>query len=390
VFTHRRKNIGEAKVGLTKHHSRVPPFFEKLPNFFACPRPIYLTHQGACIIIPGEADVEASAKRFPLAPGLAYPNPSESRGICVNKKVTKSSTVETCPVPPWNTKTILKLAQFLVISQAELARLTGVSYSMLRAWISGRTREPARKTQDLFKKLEKKIPALRKAALGRIAAKLELESQKVPRLAKPWPINRIRSFMHVWGMSQYEFAIFCGVSYDTVTSWSRGRRRLVRSQTAELVEAAEKAAQMRGFPVAGPNVKRKPWEGLRTLGGLNRCLAKLSPIKNSLIGTFGVCAVETLPQKCRLGTPVDKILISRGKQNGSLNIKLSLGKSSFNLTGRWKKLGGCDYVELNSEKDDPTFFSSAAGCLTPGARLLRLSLWSPKKGFPIRLLARAS
>jgi len=24
------KNIGEAKVGLTKHHSRVPPFFEKL------------------------------------------------------------------------------------------------------------------------------------------------------------------------------------------------------------------------------------------------------------------------------------------------------------------------------------------------------------------------
>ena len=30
MFTHRRKNIGEAKVGLTKHHSRVPPFFEKL------------------------------------------------------------------------------------------------------------------------------------------------------------------------------------------------------------------------------------------------------------------------------------------------------------------------------------------------------------------------
>ena len=30
MFTHRRKNIGEAKVGLTKHHSRVPPFIEKL------------------------------------------------------------------------------------------------------------------------------------------------------------------------------------------------------------------------------------------------------------------------------------------------------------------------------------------------------------------------
>ena len=32
MFTHRRKDIGEAKVGLTKHHSRVPPFFEKLRN----------------------------------------------------------------------------------------------------------------------------------------------------------------------------------------------------------------------------------------------------------------------------------------------------------------------------------------------------------------------
>ena len=30
MFTHRRKNIGEAKVGLTKQHSRVPPFIEKL------------------------------------------------------------------------------------------------------------------------------------------------------------------------------------------------------------------------------------------------------------------------------------------------------------------------------------------------------------------------
>ena len=33
MFTHRRKNIGEAKVGLTTHHSRVPPFIEKLRFF---------------------------------------------------------------------------------------------------------------------------------------------------------------------------------------------------------------------------------------------------------------------------------------------------------------------------------------------------------------------
>ena len=33
VFTHRRKNIGEAKVGLTKHHSGVPPSFEKFLKF---------------------------------------------------------------------------------------------------------------------------------------------------------------------------------------------------------------------------------------------------------------------------------------------------------------------------------------------------------------------
>jgi len=29
-----KKNIGEAKVGLTKHHSRAPPFIEKLRSYF--------------------------------------------------------------------------------------------------------------------------------------------------------------------------------------------------------------------------------------------------------------------------------------------------------------------------------------------------------------------
>ena len=52
MFTRRRKNIGEAKVGLTKHHSRVPPFFEKIrlkigPKLFC---PFKRGSSGKCVL----------------------------------------------------------------------------------------------------------------------------------------------------------------------------------------------------------------------------------------------------------------------------------------------------------------------------------------------------
>lgn len=306
----------------------------------------------------------------------------------MNKKKSQHAAVEVCPVPPWEPKPLLKLVRYLAISQAQLARLTGISYSTFRAWIGGRTLKPSQKTLGQLKKFEKKIPALRQAALDKISARSEKESRRASRLAKPWPINRIRSFMHTWGMSQAEFALFCDVSYDSVTSWSRGRRRLVRRSTAEHVEAAEKACRSRGFPTVGAGVKKNPWADVKAFAQANRCLTKLGEIPKSLIGTFGVRASVSVPGKNHKGKPTEKIIIKKGQQRKGLEVKIALGQVKLNLTGRWQKLGGLEYLELQAPPEDPRFFQGRAGCITPGSNLLRVSLWSPK-GLPVRLLAGA-
>lgn len=304
----------------------------------------------------------------------------------MKKTTTKNPAAEACPVPPWEPKPLLKLVRYLGLSQAELARLIGISYSTFRAWIGGRTQDPSPRTLEQLKKFEKKIPALREAALQRQADHQEKEQRRASRLGKPWPVNRIRAFMHTWGMSQAEFAIFCGVSYDSVTSWSRGRRHLVRRQTAEHVERAEQAAHTRGFPLVGPNIKKNPWAGLKAFAVKNRCLSRLGEIPRGLLGTFAIRAAEQAPGRFLKGKPTDKITIKKGKQRQSLEIKIVCGKTALTLTGHWMKLGGIDYVALTAPADDPRFFQGMAGCLTPGQTLLRFSLWSARP-LPLRLLA---
>lgn len=305
----------------------------------------------------------------------------------MNAKSPKKVSDEVCPVPPWEPRTLLKLAQYLAVSQAELSRLLGISYSTFRAWIGGRTQAPSARTIEHLRNFEKRIPELRKVALAKIAARQEKESRRASRLGKPWPVNRIRSFMHTWGMTQAEFAIFCDVSYDSVTSWSRGRRRLVRKQIAEHVEAAELAARKRGFPTVGPNVKKNPWTALKTFAFTNRLMLHLGEIPDSLIGTFSIRAAEAAPRRFLKGKPTDRIIIRKSQHRQTLDIKVIFGKLTLNLTGTWQKLGGNDYLALTAPADDPRFFQGRAGCLTPGQTLLRLSLWSPLKSIPVRYLA---
>ncbi len=305
----------------------------------------------------------------------------------MNAKSNTKTVDEVCPVPPWEPKHLLKLVRYLAVSQAELARLIGISYSTLRAWIGGRTQAPSVRTSDNLRKFEKQIPQLRKAALAKLAARQEKESRRASRLGKPWPVNRIRSFMHTWGMTQSEFAIFCNVSYDSVTSWSRGRRRLVRKQTAAHIEAAEQAARKRGFPVVGPNVKKHPWSGLKAFSFKNRLMHRLGEIPKSLVGTYSIRAAEAAPGRFLKGKPTDRLVIKKGPHRQTLEVKVTFNKTTLNLTGTWQKLGGLDYLALTAHADDPRFFQGRAGCLTPGQTLLRLSLWSPQKNLPLRFLA---
>ncbi|HNV69459.1 MAG TPA: helix-turn-helix transcriptional regulator, partial [Candidatus Ozemobacteraceae bacterium] len=145
----------------------------------------------------------------------------------------------------------------------------------------------------------KKKPAIGKAKKSALKAKKLVAKAKKPaalpkRLPKPWPIARIRNLMDAWGMSQVDFAIFSGVSYDSVTSWCRGRRHLVSRVTSEHLEKAEKIATSRKFKATDG----KPWAGFKNYMK-NECPVKVDTDLElkSFDGTFKLEVVETAPGK---------------------------------------------------------------------------------------------
>lgn len=303
----------------------------------------------------------------------------------VKQKKKNPNETEKCPVPPWEPKRIVGLAKFLALSQARLAKFIGISYSAIRAWHAGRSKTISSTILTRLKKFEKQIPSLRKAALEKLAFKAQKESRKDLLLQKPWPIARIRSFMHTWGMSQAEFAIFCDVSYDSVTSWSRGRRKLVRRKTAEHITLAEEAAKKRGFPKIGPNTKVNPWEGLRDFFKKNLGKTKIGEIPSKLLGTYKINAVETDPKKFRAGKISEKIVIKPLKGNKTFKVQIFLSDKKFDLVGKKVVMGGVDLVLLEACDEDPNFFGGKAGCLNFGKQCLRVSFW-PTKKLPIRFV----
>jgi len=302
----------------------------------------------------------------------------------VNK--TKTKSVDFCPIPPWTPSNIVKLAKYLAISQARLTEMMGISHSALRAWLSGRSKTISATMLARLKKFEKKIPAARKIAIEKLALKALKESRKNIRLAKPWPVSKIRSFMHTWGMSQAEFAIFCDVSYDSVTSWSRGRRRLVRRETAEHIGKADAVAVARKFPKIGPNTKDSPWNGIREYFQKKFDKSNLKEIPLKWIGKYQIVAVETNPGKYRTAKESEKIVLKPGKKGGQFEVKLTINEKKITLTGQLKKLGGVDLIALFAPPETSEFFKDKAGCINPGKHLLRISIWSSSK-LPIRLLA---
>jgi DNA-binding transcriptional regulator YiaG len=304
----------------------------------------------------------------------------------VKPKAAPKKEIKTCPVPPWEAKRIMDLAEFLCLSQARLAQLMGVSYSTLRSLAKGRIKALRPATVAQLKRFEKTIPTLRRKAQSKLALKAEVEIRRQNRLEKPWPVSRIRAFMHTWGMSQAEFALFCGVSYDSVTSWSRGRRRLVRRHLADHIERAETLARTRGFRKARGDKKSDPWVSIRAY--LNKQVPQrvATELPSVLKGAFPIAAVEEEPGKYRLGRAGESLSITPGKKKGTLVVTLPLGKKSLSVAGTWFKMGGAPIMALTADPKDPEFFDGKAGCLSPSQKALRISLWSARK-LPLRLWA---
>lgn len=207
-------------------------------------------------------------------------------------------------------------------------------------------------------------------------------------LAKPWPVDRIRGFMSTWGMTQAEFAIFCGVSYDTVTSWSRGRRNLVRVDQADHIMSAEKTAAKRKLPMRDGTESVAPWADLRNFVRRYSPVKRCKNIPADMHGSFTVVGVEMSPDDIRLAESIENVEIGRAKsKKDDVPVTIIANNLEISLEGRWRELGGARLLELLAPPEDPHFFSGHAGCIIPGKQNMRINLWSTDKKIPMRLIA---
>ncbi|MBF0498498.1 MAG: hypothetical protein HQM09_00060 [Candidatus Riflebacteria bacterium] len=206
------------------------------------------------------------------------------------------------------------------------------------------------------------------------------------RLEKPWPVSRIHSFMRIWGMTQVEMAVFCGVSYDSVTSWSRGRRRLVRRSIADHLEAAEESAREREFPRGSAGGRSNPWLALRKFCRKTMKLGSFKALPKETLGTFPLLAVETFPRVVRRADRQECLRIRKVKGKEAYVVELIIGKKTLELDAIKTHMGDSEVIALTTSEKDAPFFNGRAGCITIAQHLIRVSLW-PTKSLPIRMIA---
>ena len=209
-------------------------------------------------------------------------------------------------------------------------------------------------------------------------ARSKITKTKIPkRIEKPWPVPRIRTLMRWWGMSQVEFAVFSGVSYDSVTSWCRGRRRLVRRETSEHLERAEKIANSRKLPKVIESKWENPWLKLRTYC-TDHYLLDPQDDKDlkSFNGTFPFLAVETQPEKFRRATQGEQLTVKMGGKKEPAKVSLHLGRQKLAFEGIPHQMGGAMVLELVAPDKDKRFLKGRAGCITYSQGMIRICLWA--------------
>lgn len=300
-------------------------------------------------------------------PAKAVKSAKAAKPAKVAKKVTKPAKAAKAAVAPKTAaKKVAKKSAVAKSPKRKVAKAAKQEKSP-KGKISGKIGRPG--------KVAKMIGRPRSADVG-------------PTLEKPWPIARIRAFMKLWGMSQVEMAVFCDVSYDSVTSWSRGRRRLVRRAIADHLERAETSGKERGFGRASAG-RGSPWMALRRLCQADGRSIGVSAPPTPLLGHFAIGAVETGPRQIRLATKQEELVIKKGKGKDDVIVEIKLGKKDMTFNGQRRILGGAEAIALQADPKDQQFFAGRVGCITIAQNLVRVALWPIKNLIPLRMVASA-
>ncbi|MBF0408826.1 MAG: hypothetical protein HQM10_15875 [Candidatus Riflebacteria bacterium] len=303
-------------------------------------------------------------------------------------KTTKSSKAVKTKKPVKQEKLVKAVKSVKPIKTAKNS-----NYKLPKISLKGKKLEKAAKGAKLTK------PSTVKKSLRVEKNKTKDNSSQKPRLygiyrkdtkawlEEPWPVSRIRNFMNLWGMTQFEMAIFCDVSYDSVTSWSRGRRNLVRKSIVDHLEKAEKCALSKSFNSEYETKKNDSWFELRRFSN-NEIKAPFPALDGEMTGVFPIRALQESSGEFRKTARNEKVTISLAKTSGQFDVKLNISGKTLEFTGKLMVIAGIKVIALLSDMKSPEFFSGRAGCISIAQNAIRISLW-PAKQLPLKIIAAA-
>ncbi|MBF0410379.1 MAG: hypothetical protein HQM10_23735 [Candidatus Riflebacteria bacterium] len=286
-----------------------------------------------------------------------------------------------CPVPPWTATSIQELAKYIDVSGSELAKLIGLPYSTVRNWISGKARIQNSKSFALLQKFEKKIKKLRADAEVEFEKRANEEIHRKILLKEAWPVERIRELISRMALTQPEFAVFAGVSYDTVVSWCQGRRNLRRKDMSAYFEKIEEIIEKKGYPAE--NVASSLNSSGMQINDPTPA-ARLEEIPDNGVGEFLVHTVESVPGKIKLAKKNNTIVIKSDKKIG-YKITIEIGTKSYNFNGIKVLQRDRKMIEIVSPESKYPF--GKVGCIGLFKKSIVVNFW-PTSDLPYRIVAR--
>ncbi|MBF0544644.1 MAG: hypothetical protein HQM08_09430 [Candidatus Riflebacteria bacterium] len=287
-----------------------------------------------------------------------------------------------CPVPPWTSKSLIELCTYLNLSGAKLSQLIGIPYSTIRNWVCEKAKIENSKSFPKLEEFEKRISKLRKTAEEVLRKKNEAEKNKKVLLKESWSILRIRKFIKRMGLTQPEFAVFAGVSYDTVVSWCQGRRKLRRKDMATYFERMEKILEEKGFSEISDDVAMNS-EAESRFTAEPGMLGKIADVPDNGSGKYKVLSIEKIPGVSQKLRDMDSIEVSPDKKN--YIISLSLGSKSYEFKGSWVTQRDRKMIEILSDNSKYPF--GKVGCIGLFKKCVVVNFW-PTTNLPYRIIAR--
>ena len=240
---------------------------------------------------------------------------------------------------------------------ARLAELLGISQ---RDFYNLRARKIfPQDVQDRLQAKKKQLTALAKEMLQKRQEKETRQQESAARTLRRESISPdiLREVLTMWGTSQVETACVAGVSYDTVTSWCNGRRRIFRLEHLDLIDRLRKIAKKRRFSAVDTVFFAGHFPLMRFIQSKKKQVLGFS---KEPTGTFPIVALETSRGKFRLGKETDSICLRRAKDGFTLS--LSWDKHTIRLTAEKRILRreGEDAISYFLSDKDGNYLGSLA------------------------------